>query len=130
MQLVYQRVWFEDFTDVDDIFVDLQDNDSLRWRVGARAQTSLASESAGKQSLCTLYTQIDIINELLDGDGIKAGGVGFGTDVGGASVRLSAGVDARIADDWSFYANVGSEAGIGDGSADSFSGGIGVRMSL
>ena len=130
MQLVYQRVWFEDFTDVDDIFVEMQINDSLRWRVGARAQTSLASESAGKQSLCTLYTQIDIINELLDGDGIKAGGVGFGTDVGGASVRLSAGVDARIADDWSFYANVGSEAGIGDGSADSFSGGIGVRMSL
>ena len=65
---------------------------------------------------------------MLDGDMINAGGVGFGKDVGGSSVRLSGGIDVKVGADLVLYANAGYEAGVGDGTADSYGGGVGIRV--
>lgn len=124
-QLSYQKVKFDRFTDVDNITVDLENSASLRGRAGVRLQRA-ADE--GQQWLP--FMEVDLLHEFLEGSTVNASGVGFGSDLGGTSVQLAAGVNGRLSRNATFFLTLGYEKGVSKASADTLSGNVGVRMSF
>jgi len=129
-QLSYQRFWFDTFTDVDGIEVDLDGGESLRGRLGTRVQTSFAGDIAGKPVVWTPYVEASAVHEFLDGAGITAAGVTFATDNGGTRALFAGGLEADLASNSTLYAEVSREQGLSDGAADVWSGTIGLRLSF
>lgn len=126
VQLAYQRVRFDHFTDVDNITVDLENGNSLRGRAGLRVQKTY--EARGQQ--WSPYAEINLLHEFLKGGTIQASGVGFRSDLGGTSLQVGAGLNAQLGRDTAFFLTLGYEKGIGKGNADTLSGTLGVRMNF
>jgi len=129
-QLSYQRFWFDTFTDVDGIEVDLDGGESLRGRLGTRVQTSFQGDIAGKPAVWTPYVEASAVHEFLDGSGITAAGVTFATDNGGTSALFAGGLEADLAGNSTLYAEISREQGLTDGAADVWSGTLGLRVSF
>jgi fibronectin-binding autotransporter adhesin len=126
VQLVYQRVRFDRFTDVDNITVDLENGKSLRGRVGVRVKKMYEIE--GQE--WSPYAEINLLHEFLKGSTIQASGVGFRSDSGGTGLQLGAGLNGKLGRDTTLFLTLGYEKGIGKGSADTLSGTVGMRMSF
>jgi fibronectin-binding autotransporter adhesin len=125
-QLAYQRVTFDKFKDVDRIAVDLESGDSLRGRLGVRAQKTLDV----KEQKWSLFLELNVIHEFLGEGKIKAGGVGFGADTGGTSLQFGGGLDTRLGPNAAVFMGVTYEKGVTSKTANSVGGTVGVRVNF
>jgi fibronectin-binding autotransporter adhesin len=129
-QLAYQRVWFDEFTDVDQVAVDLQGGESLRGRLGARLQKTYATAHDETTALWSPYVEVSVLQEFLDGEPVGASGSGFGADNGGTSLQVGGGLNAQIRPDVGAFVKLAYEKGLEDGTADSFGGVLGLRVAF
>jgi outer membrane autotransporter protein len=126
-QLAYQRTRFDTFTDVDGINVDLQGGESLRGRVGVRAEKTAPSTATRAVSP---FAEVNLLHEFLDGNNITAGGVDFNSAVGGTSVQFSGGLNAQLGKNSMMFASLGYEKGVSSEAADTWTGNVGVRINF
>lgn len=126
VQLAYQRVRFDRFTDVDNIRVDLENGNSLSGRAGLRVQKTY--EARGQQ--WSPFVEINLLHEFLKGGTIQASGVGFRSDLGGTGLQVGAGLNAQLGRDTALFLTLGYEKGISKESHDTWSGTLGVRMNF
>lgn len=126
VQLAYQRIWFDRFTDVDGIAVDLKSGDSLRGRLGGRVQKTYET----KDQQWSPFVEINVIREFLKGGRIKASGVGFGADTGGTSLQFGGGLNAQLGRNAAIFTNLIYEQGVTNGTANTWGGSVGVRVNF
>ena len=125
VQLSYQRIKFDRFTDVDNISVDLRDGESLRGRFGARIQQNL---NVGTTRAWSPYVEANLLHEFLGDGSIRAAGVSFATDSLGTSLQLGGGINAQLGTNKMVFASVSYESGLSDAAADAWSGNVGMRI--
>lgn len=124
-QLVWTTVDFDDFTDPDDVYVSLQDGDSLVGRIGVAYERS----GAIGRSLATGYLEANILHEFLGDNAVSASGTTLRQNLGGTSFEVGGGMTVALSDRFSLYAEVDYTIPF-DAGAESLQGLVGVRYDL
>jgi fibronectin-binding autotransporter adhesin len=125
VQLSYQKIKFNTFTDVDQIAVDLKDGESLRGRFGGRIQ-QIFDKNTDRSWLP--FIEANLIHEFLSDGSINASGVEFASDSIGTSLQLGGGINAQVGANKIVFASVSYEKGLSSAAADAWSGNIGMRI--
>lgn len=125
MQWVYQRNTFDTFTDVDGVSANLSAGKSLRGGLGGRLKMTRENDPASNA-----YVEAHVTREFLKAKSIDAAGVAFASDLGGTTLRLGTGLNWRLERDTFGFAQLGLEKGLGNGTADTVSAQVGLKVAF
>ncbi len=123
VQFVYQRLSFDNKTDVDGIDVAIGAPDQAMARIGARLTQQIV---AGRGTLITPYLKVNYLQGIGGGDHEEIGGVVFGTGGYGQAFQVGGGATGTLGKSFSVYGDVAYQTHVGSGGFGgwSFNGGL------
>jgi outer membrane autotransporter protein len=123
VQFVYQRLYFDNKTDVDGIDVAIGAPDQAMARIGARLTQQIV---AGQGTLITPYLKMNYLQGIGGGDHEEIGGVVFGTGGYGQAFQVGGGATGTLGKSFSVYGDVAYQTHVGSGGFGgwSFNGGL------
>ncbi len=130
VQLVYQSISFDDGTD-QGARVSYSDVDSLAARVGVRLSRTWQT---AQQRNITAWLRPSVWQEFMGDTRTRISTLSgaqaeqFGSDIGGTTGEITAGLSAELAQNWMLFANVGYRAAFSEANSYAVYGKLGLRL--